>query len=280
MIDIKKLNLKTNRLVDSLFVGNYKTAFKWKWIEFFDYRVYNESDDAKNIDFLASSKEQKLLIKRFEEERELSVFFLLDISKTMEFWYEKQKKIDTLIESFYILWLSATKNNDKVWGFIFNENGFEFIKPKKWIKNIIKIIKVINDNKIKKINNFSYNYMLNYFNNLPIRNSLVFILTDKMDEFEDKKLKITSIKNDFVYINIFDYFENNLDNNWLIRLKDRFKIFFLNLNNKKNIEKYKALRKQKIEVLQKKLMTFKISYLYIDNKTNIFLRLLIFFKTR
>lgn len=280
MLDIKKLNLKINRLVDSLFVWNYKTAFKWRWLEFSDYRLYDENDDAKYIDFLASAREWKLLIKRFEEERELTVFFLLDLSETMNFWEEKTK-IDTLIETFYILSFSANKNNDKIWAIIFNENGFEFIKPWKWIKNIHKILEIIQKNNIKKIADFEVNKLITIFNNLPIKNSLVFLLTDKIWEIEDKNLKISSLKNDFIYINIFDFIENNLiEDDWIFRFKDKFKTFFINLRDKQKVLKYRELRKTKIKNFAKKLNNFKISYLHLDNKTNIFSKLLVFFKTR
>lgn len=280
MLDIKKLNLKINRLVDSLFVGNYKTAFKWRWLEFSDYRLYDENDDAKYIDFLASAREGKLLIKRFEEERELTVFFLLDLSETMNFWEDK-RKIETLIETFYILAFSANKNNDKIWSIIFNDNWFEFIKPWKWIKNIHKILEIIEKNNIKKIPDFSVNKLITIFNNLPIKNSLVFLLTDKIWEIEDKNLKISSLKNDFVYINIFDFIENNLlEDGWIFRFKDKFKTFFINLRDKQKILKYRELRKNKIKDFAKKLNNLKISYLFLDNKTNIFSKLLVFFKTR
>lgn len=290
MKDVKKLHLKINRFVDSLFVGNYKTAFKWRWLEFSDYRPYDENDDAKYIDFLASAREGKLLIKRFEEERELTVFFLLDISESMDFW-EQQKKLDTLKEVFYILSLSASKNNDKVWSIIFNEYGYELIKPWKWMKNIQKILEIMNpsplpplpksEGKIRKIDNFSLNKLITFFNNLPIKNSLVFLLTDKMWEIEDKNLKILSLKNDFVYINIFDFIENNLvEKEGILRFKKWFQTFFINSKNTHKIDEYRQLRLKKIKDFTKKLHNLKISYLMIDNTTNIFAKLLTFFKTR
>ncbi len=299
MKNIKKLNLKINRLVDSLFVWNYKTFFKWRWLEFSDYRLYDENDDAKYIDFLASAREGKLLIKRFEEERELTVFFLLDVSESMNFWEEKTK-IDTLIETFYILAYSSQKNNDKVWSLVFYENGYEFVKPGKWAKNIHRILEVINTSplapqvqpspltplpwgrgEIMENQNFSINKLISTFNNLPIKNSLVFLLTDKMWEIEDKNLKILSLKNDVVYINIFDYLENNLvDDTSVLKIWNSIKTFFINLRDKEKISKYKKLRQEKIEIFKQKLNKLKISYLFIDDKTNIISTLFKFFKTR
>lgn len=280
MIDIKKLNLKITRLVDSLFVWNYKTAFKWRGIEFSDYRPYDENDDAKYIDFLASAREWKLLVKRFEEERELTVFFLLDVSETMQFW-DEQTKIDTLLETFYTLAFSANKNNDKIGAIIFNDVWYEFIKASKGMKAIYKIIECVSEQKIKPIPGFEVNKMIQFFNNIPVRNSLVFILTDKMNEISDKNLKILSLKNDFVYINIFDYLENNLeDDGAVLKVKNAFQTFFINLRDTSKIQKYKQLRQTKIAEFKNKLNKYKMSYLMIDNKTNIFAKLLTFFKSR
>lgn len=280
MKNIKKLNLKINRLVDSLFIWNYKTFFKWRWLEFSDYRLYDENDDAKYIDFLASAREWKLLIKRFEEERELTVFFLLDVGESMNFWEEKTK-IETLIETFYILAYSSQKNNDKVWSLVFDESGYEFIKPGKWTKNIHRILELIKNKNFRNIPDFWVNKLISIFNNLPIKNSLVFLLTDKMWEIEDKNLKILSLKNDVVYINIFDYLENNLiDDTSVLKIWNSIKTFFINLRDKEKISKYKKLRQEKIQTFKQKLNKLKISYLLIDDKTNIISTLFKFFKTR
>ena len=292
MFNIKKIDLKVHKLVDSLFVWNYKTAFKWRGLQFSDYRQYDIWDDSKYIDFIASAREQKLLIKRFEEERELSVFFLIDLSESMNFLYNDKKKIDSLIETFYILSYSAILNNDKIGALVFNENWFFLIKPTKWKKSLLKILDIINPsplapliksegNKIKTIKNFDVNKMIAFFNNLPIKNALIFLLSDKIDEINDKNLKIISIKNDFVYINIFDHFENNLSKeSYTLKLWNTIKTIFLNLRDEKKVLEYKNLRKQKINNFKKKLNNYNIDYLLIDDKTNIFKELLKFFKSR
>lgn len=279
-MDLKKLNIKVTRLVDSLFVWNYKTAFKWRWLEFSDYRQYDFSDDSKYIDFIASAREWKLLIKRFEEERELNVFFLIDLSSSMNFWFEKTK-IDTLIETFYILSLSAISNNDKIWAIIFNDNGFTFLKPWKWKNNLMKILHIIEKNDIKKIPDFSANKVFSFLNSLPIKNSLVFFMSDKVWEIDEKYLKIQSIKNDFIYVNIFDYLENNLsEDESVLKLWNKEKTLFLNFRDKEKIAKYRDLRAKKLNDFKKKLSNYKIWYLLIDDKKNIFKELLKFFKNR
>lgn len=280
MIDIKNLNLKINRYVDSLFVGNYKTAFKWRWIEFSDYRLYDSSDDAKYIDFLASAREGKLLIKRFTEERELTVFFILDVSESMHYGFQVSK-LQTLLETFYGLAFSAQKNNDKIWALIFNDIWYELIKPWKWIKNIHKILQILSVWKFNEKKDFDVNALLRFFNNLPIKNSLVFFLTDKMDEIDDKNLKIASIKNDFVFINIFDYIENNLlSGDGVLQVWNTDGYMYIDLTQTHKVTEFQKLREQKINFFKAKLNKYKISYLLFDDKTNIFAQLLTFFKNR
>lgn len=276
-----KLNIKTKKLVETLFVWNYKTRFKWRWIQFSDYTNYEFWDDSKYIDFLASQKEQKLLVKRFEEERELEVFFLLDTSRYMNFWYKDTKKIDSLKNFFALLWYQVIKNNDRMGALIFDENGYLIVKPWKWKKTLIKILSNIDDKKIFKKQNTNLQSILTLFNNLPIKNSLVFLLTDITDNIDTKTLKISSIKNDFVVVNVYDFFENNLlSESWTIWLKFGFQNIFLNLRNKKKIDEYKKLRQQKIYEEQKRLQKLWIDSIYIDDKTNIQKTLLNFFTKR
>lgn len=278
-MDFKKLQLKTKKFVDTLFIWNYKTAFKWNWIEFSDFRQYEFWDDSKYIDFIASKREWKLLIKRFEEERQLNVFFILDLSSSMNFWIEK-KKIQTLIETFYLLSFSASYNNDKVWALLFNDSGFSFIKPTKWKENLLKIIKTIEKNELNSIKEFGVNKLFSFFNSLPIKNSLVFVLTDKIWEIDEKYLKIQSIKNTLIYINIFDYIENNLENSdFSLKLWNEKNVSFINLRDTKKIEEYKKLRSDKIKAFWKNLSKYKIKYLLLDDKTNIYKEIFKLFKS-
>lgn len=280
MKNTQVLRLKVNRLVNNLFIWNYKTAFKWKWIQFSDYRSYDENDDAKYIDFLASSKEWNTLVKQFAEERELHVFFLLDISKTMQFG-EPASKIETLKKIFYILSFSAYKNNDRIGAILFNDVWYEMVPLWKWLKNIHHILNVIETNNISKRDNFGVNQVISYFNNMPVKNNLVFVLTDKMDEIDEKYLKVLSYKNDVVYINIFDFIENNLLNqDGIFKLKSEQHTFFLNLRNKTKVERYQKLRQAKIHDLSLRLKKIGIDYMFIDNTMDIFTRMLLFFKSR
>lgn len=277
MYDIKKLDLKINKLVDSNFVGNYKTAFKWKWIEFLDYDKYEYWEDSKNIDFLKSEIEQKLVVKRYIEERELRVVFVIDLNDSMYFWLDKKNKILQLLKTFYFLAYSAIKNNDRVELFLFDEEKYEYIKLSKSKQSIFLAMQKIKDfKKSKKLNKLDKN-IWDYLKWLKIKKSLIFYLTDeiKLHNFQ----KYLAYWNDLVYINIFDDFENNLQKKWIFNIWFNWKNLFLNSNSKK-IEKYKTFREKKVKNFQKNLKTSKIDYLKIESKTNTYLLLLNFFHNR
>ena len=276
----KAIDFKVKKLVDSLFVWNYKTAFRWRGLEFSDFKVYEESDDPRFIDFIASEKEWKLLVKKYIEERELKVYFLLDISDSMDFWIWDKKKIDSLQEAFYILAYTASLNNDLFWAIIYDEYKYDIIKPSKWKKQILKILKKIQDKNLSfnKTSDFNINKLLAF---LKVKNSLIFNLTDDIWGLDKKDLKMLGLKNDFIYINIFDSFENNLSQEKLVyKFGNTFKKLFVNLRDFKKVNEYRELRTKKINNFKKLLKSYNIDYILLDNKKNIGLELLRFFKTR
>lgn len=282
----KLLELKTKTLVDSLYVWNYKTKHKWVWIEFVDFREYNFWDNIKNIDFIKSQKEGKTLVRLYEEEKELSIYFIIDLNKSYLENYNKNKsKKDILYEIIYLIWLSAIKDWNKVWALINNNSNNKLFFAKKWKQNFINIINKIENNLLfkeeKKINinlkNFFIkennlnkkinNNELKIFNSLKIKNSLVFYITDKL-EFDLKDLKILSIKNDLIFCNIFNSFENNLSWNWIIWIDDiDLKI---DLENRKKILEYKKQRELKISDLRQIIIKYSWKYILLDETKNIY----------
>jgi len=266
------------KFVDTLMIGNYKTAMKWVGLEFSNFRTYHEQDDAKYIDFAASVREGKMLVRQFDEMRETGVFFIVDLTKSMYFGYSDTKKVDTLKHMFSLLVASAQKSNDRIGALVFDETGYSFFKLSKWNLHVKHIFQSMDTAKNKKIPDFSPEKVLKLFNNLPIKNSLVCILSDKMLEFGEKYLKVAAIKNDVVIINIFDYFENHLTaEKWVVRLKNTLWTWFLQ-NNEKKRQEYIRLRQNKLAYMAKKARSLRIRYIWLDNTTNIFVQLSKFFQ--
>lgn len=285
--DFRKLDIKTKKMISSNLAWNFKSAFKWRGIEFDEFKEYDAGEDSKHIDWLVSARENRLLSKRYALEKSIKVFFVLDIWRDMDFWIDK-KKIDTLIESFLLLALSSVENWDSIGALIFDETGYKYFQAKKWKAHVFEIYKNIVEREKLKTNNselLTLNSTFSFLSNIKLKDTLLFFLTDKMNITDDKKLKVLSLKNDTIFINIFDDFENTLNANkedsWVLGFLSSFWkwLFVDNLNEEKKLE-YKELRNNKIKSLQKYLSSIWVSYLKIDNLTNIYKEFFNFFSKK
>lgn len=269
---IRQLDIRTSVLVDEVFVWNYKTRFKGHWIEFADLREYEPWDDVKNIDWTITAKQNRPFVKKYAEERQLKSIFFLDIWDTMRFWTETKSKIDLMIEIFLVLAFSSLKNWDKVWALIFNKGIVKYVSPKRWKANILAILKVVYDNLESKSEAgvSDINNALAYLSRYKIKHSLIFALTDQTDGLNDKHLRFLGYWNDFLYVNVFDRFENTLDTQMFISLSWTWGGFELNTFDEKLVSSYLKNRKDKLFAFKVHLRKYRIDYLMLDNSSNIF----------
>jgi uncharacterized protein (DUF58 family) len=270
-----EIELKTSKLVNSLFVWNYKTHFKWSGLEFADFREYSFWDDAKNIDFLRSSQCGKTLVKLFEEERELGVYFLCDFEST------QNEKKQVLMESIYLIWFSAIKSSDKVGLCTRGSNWIDFVVAKKWRSHFVNIV-----NRLHSFFSCSDNWniwksmnMLSYFNNLKVSKNLVFLFTDRLD-LDDTGMKILALKNDVVVVHIFSHFENYLDGGGVLWLKGGSVDLFIDLDDDVKKQEYIGLRREKLRLFQKKILQLGGSYIFLDEKKNVYKEFFTFMRGR
>lgn len=280
--DIKTLELIVKKRLNWDFLGAYNTAFKWTWLIFRDLRQYIVGDSIKKIDWRASARLNELQVKNFEEERDLKVFFLLDVSSSMDVASEEKSKKDLLFELFFTLAHSVIRWRDKFWALIYDNKNSKFVDFSAWEENIIKIVSII-DEFFQGNNKLDWNETINAFKQLEklkINNSLIFVLSDKM-QMDKSIFKLMWVLNEIVYINIFDYFENNLSNdNFVLDLsfKNKFISYFSFDKNKK--QEYKKLRTEKINDFKLSLRKIGIDYINLDTKTDIFRTLLIYFNKK
>lgn len=269
------LEIKTNKLVDSLFVWNYKTCLKSRWIEFADFREYAPWDNIKNIDFVRSQNEWKILVKLQEEERELSVYFIIQLDESIESNFWKKSKKETILELIYLLSLSAIKWWDKIWAYIFSGKEKKLLLAKKWKSSLINIVnnfdEFLNEIKFSDINDGKK--ALSNFNSLKINKSLVVYITSQID-IDEKQLKILALKNDLIVCNVFNSFENNLESSWIKWFKNWPFSFFLDLDDSKKREEFKQLRIKNINNFKNKVIKYSWKYLMLDETSNIYLKLL------
>lgn len=264
---IKTFELKFKKNLWSNLFWAYKSAFIWSWIEFSEIKQYAYWENIKNIDWKTTAKKWELYTKKYEEERDLNVIFVLDISKSMNFWSKDITKKQLQEEIFYTLWLSAIENDDNVWAIIYDEEIKEFIFPKKWFWNLYKILEKLEQNWTKNKNTIN---ILKEIIKRHIKKSLIFILTDDEKIDDEKVLKIASKENQIIIINIFDFFENNLflNNSNLALNLDKSSI---NINlDKQKITEFVNLRKENLENFKNKLQKNHIWYLYIDTNMNFY----------
>lgn len=276
---IKILDFKLSKILNWWLFWAYKSNFSWNWMEFDEHSEYHFWAPLKDIDWKASSKTDNIYVKKYEEERDLNVLFVIDNTISMNFWSQDKIKKDTLEEIFYSLSLSAYYNNDNIWWIIFNEKKFDYIDHKKSKNNIYKILDILekeNNNEYKEFNKF--NKIFKYLVSRNIKNNLIFILTDENKKIDEKLLRLISSNNEIVVINIFDDFENNLTNLPIELSLDLWNDFLnIDLADNKKVIEYKKLRKNNIIHIKELLNKNRSWYIYIDNKSDIAQKLMEYF---
>lgn len=279
----KKIKLLDFNLTKSLwdsFFWLYKSNFKWTWINFVEHKEYNFWDPLKNIDWKASSKTDKIYTKIFEEERELKVLFLIDINKNINFQIFEKSKKDILEEVFFLLANTSNISWDSIWALLYDWEENVFLPFKKWFWNVFKVISILEEGKIfKNIDEDRTKKVITYLNKIALNNTLIFVISDDISSNIEKEIKLLWLKNEIIYLNIFDHFENNLSNIWVdLTLNSKNNFLDISLKNTKKIESYRKTRFDKINRFWHLLIKTWIKYKYLDTKSDIYKELFLFFK--
>ncbi len=216
---VRKIEIKTKGLSKHIFSGEYQSAFKGRGMSFSEVRDYQYGDDVRNIDWNVTARTGSPHIKIFEEERELTVILLIDVSQSSFFGTNKQMKNEILTELSAVLSFSATQNNDKV-GVIFFSNTIEkYIPPKKGRQHILRIIRELINFKPEGTGT-DLSVALQFFTNVIKKRSICFVLSDFMTQGYENPLRIAARKHDLIGMHIFDERERTLPNVGLIQALD------------------------------------------------------------
>jgi uncharacterized protein (DUF58 family) len=216
---VRKIEIKTRGLSHQIFSGHYHSAFKGRGMAFSEVREYQYGDDIRNIDWNVTARFNHPYIKIFEEEREMTVMLLIDVSGSNEFGSQNEFKSSVITEIAAILAFSAIQNNDKVGVIFFSSKVERFIAPAKGRTHILRIIReMINFKAEEKGTNIEE--ALRYLTNAVKKKCTAFILSDFMDIDFAKSLRIASRKHDIGAIRIFDYRETEMPNVGLIKVVD------------------------------------------------------------
>lgn len=216
---VRKIEIKTRGLSKNIFAGEYHSAFKGRGMTFAEVREYQYGDDIRSIDWNVTARFGHPYIKVFEEERELTVVLLIDVSGSREFGTVTQLKKDIFTEVAATLAFSTIQNNDKIGVIFFSDKIEKFIPPKKGKKHVLHIIRELIDFQPTS-NKTDIAGALRYFTNAIKKSSTAFIISDLMDSNFEKELTIAGRKHDVVALQVYDIRETELPDVGLIKLKD------------------------------------------------------------
>lgn len=216
---VRKIEIKTRGLSNQIFAGQYHSSFKGRGMAFSEVREYQYGDDVRNIDWNVTARFNRPFIKVFEEEREMTVMLLIDVSASHQFGTTESFKQDVITEIAAILSFSAIKNNDKVGVIFFSDQIEKFIPPKKGSTHILRIIRELVDFKAES-KGTDVSEALKFMTNAIKKRSTAFVISDfKSPNFVDA-LKIANNKHDLMAVRIYDELENKLPNVGLIQVED------------------------------------------------------------
>ena len=217
---VRQIEIKTRGLSSNIFAGQYHSAFKGKGMSFSEVREYQYGDDVRDIDWNVTARQNKPYIKVFEEERELTVMLLIDVSNSLDFGTVKQIKKDMVTEIAATLAFSAIQNNDKIGVIFFSDRIEKFIPPKKGRKHILYIIRELLDFKPES-KRTDIKMAVEYLTNVIKKRCVTFMMSDFIDDNDYRNaLTIANRKHDIVAIQVYDRRLAELPDVGLMKVRD------------------------------------------------------------
>ena len=216
---VRQVEIKTRGMVNHVFSGEYHSVFKGRGMEFSEVREYQYGDDIRKIDWNVTARNNKPFIKIFEEERELTVMLLVDVSRSGDFGSVTATKSEIAAEICAVLAFSAIRNNDKVGLILFSDTIEKFIAPKKGKSHILRIVRELLSFKPKHTGT-DISGALEYLNHVIKKRSISFVLSDFIDKDFDDALRIVSKRHDVIAVTMNDPRERELPAICLVKMKD------------------------------------------------------------
>lgn len=236
---VRKIEIKTRKLSNNIFGGEYHSAFKGRGMTFSEVRKYQYGDDVRTIDWNVTARYREPYVKIFEEERELTLMLLVDISGSSNFGTRTKLKNEILTEIAATLAFSALNNNDKV-GLVLFSNKIElFIAPKKGKIHILRIIRELLNYESTSLKT-NITKALEFLSQVQKKKAIIFVLSDFIDSNYSKSVQLLSKKHDLTGVRIFDLFEKELQNSGLLFVNDAEtgRKLWINSSSKKVRESY------------------------------------------
>jgi len=216
---VRKIEIKTRRLSDHIFSGEYHTSFKGRGMTFSEVRQYQYGDDIRAIDWNVTARYNEAHVKVFEEERELTMMLMVDISGSESFGSKNQFKKDIVTEIAATMAFSATQNNDKIGLILFSDEIELYIPPKKGRSHVLRIIRELIEFEPKS-NKTDLAQALKFLSGTQKKKAIVFVISDFMTQEYEQTLKIASKKHDITGIRVYDIREEKMPNLGMVPMLD------------------------------------------------------------
>lgn len=216
---VRKIEIKTRRLSNHIFSGEYHTSFKGRGMTFSEVRQYQYGDDIRAIDWNVTARYNEAHVKVFEEERELTMMLMVDISGSAGFGTKNALKEDIVTEIAATMAFSATQNNDKIGLILFSDQIELYIPPKKGKSHVLRIIRELIEFQPKS-NKTDVAQALKFLSSTQKKKAIVFLISDFMSEDYEHTLKIASKKHDIIGIRVYDIREESIPNLGIVPMLD------------------------------------------------------------
>lgn len=245
---VRKIEIKTRRLSDHIFGGEYHSTFKGRGMTFSEVRQYQFGDDVRNIDWNVTARYNEPYVKVFEEERELTMMLMVDVSGSQFFGTQQQFKKDILTEIAATLAFSATQNNDKIGLILFTDEIELFIPPKKGRSHVLRIIRELLEFEPKS-KKTDITEALKFLSNVMKKKAIVFILSDFIADDYQQTLKIVGGRHDVTGIRVYDRREEEIPNLGMVQMEDEEtgEIMLVNTGSKKTRTNYSNYYKERVD---------------------------------
>lgn len=278
---VKKIEIKTKKLSDNIFGGEYHSAFKGRGMTFSEVRPYQYGDDIRNIDWNVTARYNETYVKVFEEERELTLMLLVDVSGSELFGSLQQFKNEVITEIAATLAFAALQNNDKTGLILFSDQIELYIPPKKGKYHILRIIRELIEfqpkNKQTNIAN-----ALEFLNKVTKKKTIAFLLSDFIGEGYQKPLQITARRHDLTGIRLYDPREASLPNVGVILAKDAEtgEVIYIDTTSSRVQNKYAEDYQQKVSTFESTFRRYGAGVLHCRTDESYTQKLLGYFKYR
>ena len=280
---VRQIEIRTKNIVNDFFGGDYHSNFKGRGMTFSEVREYVPGDDVRSIDWNVTARTGKPHLKIFEEERELSVLILIDVSSSGVFGSKKNLKIDLGVEIAAMLSFSAIKNNDKVGLALFSDKIEKYIPPKKGKKHVLRLITDIVNHDFENSNKrTSIKTAIDFANKISKRKSVIFLISDFIDDNFWNELKFLNFKNDVIGHQIYDSYERKFPNLGIINIHDSEtgENTWIDTTSKKIRDKFQKNSTEKLNSFSKKCKNIGFDLIQISTDDDYIKFLMQFFRSR